>query len=129
MKSRTILTAIAALIITISSYGQSKTFELGRWIDVQNAILKELNASYVDTLPLARMEKAQEIHSRLSMNEAAGRLPQLEKCIRKAGGDDFWRSALACLLQMKWGTAESEAEEAVRPGFLQGYSGERVVFR
>ena len=64
---------------------------------------------------LARMEKAQEIHSRLSMNEAAGRLPQLEKCIRKAGGDDFWRSALACLLQMKWGTAESEAEEKAAP--------------
>lgn len=37
---------------------QSRSFSLGRWTEIQNAILKELNYSYVDSLPLDRMERA-----------------------------------------------------------------------
>ena len=60
---------------------------------------------------MARVEKAQEIHLRLSMNEAAGRLPRMETCIRAMGGDDFWRAALAYLLQREW-----EEKEGVSDG-------------
>lgn len=47
---------VAVLATTIVS-GQSKSFKLGQWIEIQNNILKELNRSYVDTLPLDRIER------------------------------------------------------------------------
>lgn len=37
---------------------QSKGFTLGKWVEIQNALLKELNYSYVDSLPIDRMERA-----------------------------------------------------------------------
>lgn len=49
--------AIAALGMTAAS-GQSKNFRLGQWTEINNAILKQLSASYVDSLPLGRMERA-----------------------------------------------------------------------
>ena len=56
MKIRTaILTGLAALLC-IAAYGQSRTFETGKWIDIHNALLKALSASYVDSLPLSRIE-------------------------------------------------------------------------
>lgn len=36
----------------------SKDFTIGKWIEVNNAIIKELNRSYVDSLPLGRMQRA-----------------------------------------------------------------------
>lgn len=88
------------------------------------------NAEYIEDLfsyaeiclsrdMVARVEKTQEIHMRLSMNEAAGQLPQMEKCIRAMGGDDFWRGALAYLLQRKWG-ADGEASDGEKaPSLLE----------
>lgn len=37
---------------------QSKDFKIGKWTEIDNAILKELNRSYVDTLPIDRMERS-----------------------------------------------------------------------
>ena len=44
----------AALACTAAS-GQSKSFKLGQWVEIQNSILKELNRSYVDSLPVDRI--------------------------------------------------------------------------
>ncbi len=37
---------------------QSQSFKLGQWSEIQNSILKELNRSYVDSLPLDRIMRA-----------------------------------------------------------------------
>ncbi len=37
---------------------QSQSFKLGQWTEIQNSILKELNRSYVDSLPLDRIMRA-----------------------------------------------------------------------
>ena len=37
---------------------QSKSFKLGQWSEINNAILKELNRSYVDSLPVDRIMRA-----------------------------------------------------------------------
>ena len=50
--------AVASLLgagLTLSA--QSKQFKLGQWVQIQNAILKELNTSYVDTLPIDRIQR------------------------------------------------------------------------
>lgn len=58
MKYLKLVAATAAFALTfIPSFGQTKSFKLGQWIEIQNAILKELNQSYVDSLPLDRIEK------------------------------------------------------------------------
>jgi len=44
--------------LTVSAGAQSKAFKLGKWTEIQNAIVKELNRSYVDSLPLDRIERA-----------------------------------------------------------------------
>ena len=53
-----ILSAIFAVITAGSLSAQSKTFKLGQWAEIQNSIIKELNKSYVDTLPVERLMKA-----------------------------------------------------------------------
>ena len=54
-----ILITLAALVLAGTSLSaQTKNFELGKWTEIQNAILKELNRSYVDSLPVARIERA-----------------------------------------------------------------------
>ena len=57
MKKIVLAAAIVALT-ALPSGAQSKNFQLGKFIEIQNAILKELNRSYVDTLPVQRMQKA-----------------------------------------------------------------------
>lgn len=52
-----IISAALALALCSPSFAQTKSFRLGKWVEIQNAILKELNHNYVDTLPLDRMEK------------------------------------------------------------------------
>ena len=52
-----ILIAIALLATTLAG-AQTKGFKLGKWTEIQGAILKELNRSYVDSLPVDRMERA-----------------------------------------------------------------------
>lgn len=42
----------------ICASAQSRNFQFGQWIEIQNAILKELNRSYVDSLPVDKMKNA-----------------------------------------------------------------------
>ena len=59
MKTKTIIAAAAALLISCSAAtAQSQNFKLGQWTEIQNAIIKELNRSYVDSLPVDRIERA-----------------------------------------------------------------------
>ena len=59
MKKKNILIPILLLFTaSIALSAQSKSFKLGQWTEIQNAILKELNNSYVDSLPLDRIERA-----------------------------------------------------------------------
>ena len=56
----TILAAAAALMLlqAAPANAQSRSFRIGKWVEIHNALLTELQRSYVDTLPLSRMEKA-----------------------------------------------------------------------
>ena len=54
---RTII-IIALALLTLTAGAESKNFKLGKWVEIHNAILKELGRSYVDTLPVDRMERA-----------------------------------------------------------------------
>ena len=47
----------AALLATSAASAQSKSFSLGKWVELHNAILKELNRSYVDSLEVGRIER------------------------------------------------------------------------
>ena len=47
-----------ALALCFPGFSQSKSFTLGQWTEIQNAIIKELNRSYVDSLPVGRIERA-----------------------------------------------------------------------
>lgn len=52
---------MAAAMILAAAYtadAQSKSFKLGQWTEIQNSIVKELNRSYVDSLPVDRMMRA-----------------------------------------------------------------------
>ena len=49
--------AVAAIAANTLS-AQSKTFKLGQWTEIQNSIVRELNRSYVDSLPVDRIMKA-----------------------------------------------------------------------
>ena len=51
------ITALSALFAGSLS-AQSKTFQLGQWAEIQNSIIKELNKSYVDSLPVDRIMRA-----------------------------------------------------------------------
>ena len=53
------ISLILALLVagTVAASAQSKSFTLGKWVEVHNAILKELNRSYVDSLEVGRIER------------------------------------------------------------------------
>ena len=53
---RTIL-LIALLGVSLTAGAQSPRFKLGKWTEIQTAILQELNRSYVDSLPVDRIER------------------------------------------------------------------------
>ena len=59
---RFIITLSMAFAIALSAVftakAQSQNFKLGQWTEIHNSILKELNRSYVDTLPLDRIMRA-----------------------------------------------------------------------
>ena len=48
---------IALLGICLAAGAQSPRFKLGKWTEIQTAILQELNRSYVDSLPIDRIER------------------------------------------------------------------------
>jgi carboxyl-terminal processing protease len=50
------LAIVLAAVQTISA--QSQNFKLGQWSEIHNSILKELNRSYVDSLPIDRIMRA-----------------------------------------------------------------------
>ena len=53
--------AVAAAMCLISSAAltaQSHSFKLGQWVEIHNALLRELNRSYVDSLPVDRIMRA-----------------------------------------------------------------------
>ncbi len=49
---------IALLSAALAAPAQTKSFKLGKWTEIQSSILKELNRSYVDSLPVDRIERA-----------------------------------------------------------------------
>ena len=53
---RTVL-LIGLLGVTIAAGAQSPRFKLGKWTEIQTAILQELTRSYVDSLPVDRIER------------------------------------------------------------------------
>ena len=59
---RFIITLSMAFAVVLSAAStakaQSQNFKLGQWSEIHNSILKELNRSYVDTLPLDRIMRA-----------------------------------------------------------------------
>ena len=55
---KTLCIFLAAIVAAGTVSGQSKSFKLGQWVEIQNAILKELNRTYVDSLPLDRIQRA-----------------------------------------------------------------------
>ena len=56
-RTRYILAVLTALAVSTAASAQSKSFSLGKWIELHNAILKELNRSYVDSLEVGRIER------------------------------------------------------------------------
>lgn len=59
MKRLSIIMAAAMTFLAAhTASAQSHTFKLGQWIEIQNSIVKELNKSYVDSLPVDRMMAA-----------------------------------------------------------------------
>ena len=54
-----LISAAAAIILSsFSAYSQSKTFRMGQWAEIHSAIIRELNRSYVDSLPVDRIMRA-----------------------------------------------------------------------
>lgn len=61
MKRNVITFLMAAAMFFAASHavsGQSKSFRLGQWTEIHNSIIKELNRSYVDSLPVDRIMRA-----------------------------------------------------------------------
>ena len=52
-----IVPVIVLLGVAIAAGAQSPRFKLGKWTEIQTAILQELNRSYVDSLPIDRIER------------------------------------------------------------------------
>ena len=48
---------LAFVLSSVPAGAQSKSFNMGKWIEVHNAILKELSRSYVDSLEVGRIER------------------------------------------------------------------------
>ena len=56
MKKITLM--LAAVLVCAAGFSQSKNFKIGQWSEIRNAIIKELSKSYVDSLPVDRIERA-----------------------------------------------------------------------
>lgn len=55
---RIFITILFAIAAAGSINAQSKTFKQGQWAEIHHSIIKELNRSYVDSLPVDRMMSA-----------------------------------------------------------------------
>ena len=58
MNTKSIIAAATAILVSGAALAQSQSFKLGQWTEIQNSILKEINRSYVDSLPVDRIERA-----------------------------------------------------------------------
>ena len=61
MKQRRIIGIMAAAMFFVggmTAHAQSKSFKLGQWTEIHNSIIRELNRSYVDSLPVDRIMRA-----------------------------------------------------------------------
>ena len=60
MKKTIILWALAAFFFASmpAASAQSRSFNMAKWVEVYNSILKELNRSYVDSLEAGRIQRA-----------------------------------------------------------------------
>ena len=61
MKQRRIIGIMAAAMFFVggmTAHAQSKSFKLGQWTEIHNSIIRELNRSYVDSLPIDRIMRA-----------------------------------------------------------------------
>ena len=62
MNRRNIFIFVAAIAVCmiwqLPLSAQSQSFRLGKWTEIHNALVKELNRSYVDTLPVDRIMRA-----------------------------------------------------------------------
>ena len=60
MKRPFILLALAAFFFASAplASAQSKNFNMAKWVEVYNSILRELNRSYVDSLEIGRIQRA-----------------------------------------------------------------------
>lgn len=52
------MAAAMAFFAVHTASAQSKTFKMGQWNEIHHAIIKELNTSYVDSLPVDRIMRA-----------------------------------------------------------------------
>ena len=48
---------LVIMSISLNAGAQSKKFNMGKWVEIQTALLQELNRSYVDSLPVDRIER------------------------------------------------------------------------
>jgi carboxyl-terminal processing protease len=53
-----LLFLIASLAFSGAAHSQSKGFKLGQWTEIHHGIVRELNRSYVDSLPVDRIMRA-----------------------------------------------------------------------
>ena len=58
MKKSIYIIIAAVLLVQGSAFAQSKSFDMGKWTEIENAIIMELNRSYVDSLPVGRIRRA-----------------------------------------------------------------------
>ena len=52
------IASVLLFMAGIAAQGQSKDFKLGQWTEIHGAVIKELNRSYVDTLPVDKVFRA-----------------------------------------------------------------------
>lgn len=52
------MAAAMSFLAVHTASAQSKTFKMGQWSEIHHSILKELNSSYVDSLPVSRIMRA-----------------------------------------------------------------------
>ena len=70
------------LSVGLSASAQSRGFDLAKWTEVQNAIIKELNRSYVDSLPTGRI-------IRKGIDSMLSELDPYTMYVPEEEGDDF----------------------------------------
>ena len=58
IKSAALAASLALAFATVPMSAQSRSFKLGQWEEIHSSLVRELNRSYVDSLPLDRMMRA-----------------------------------------------------------------------